>query len=100
MALINSFQSNATYKTILQEQTPNFVAYIQNPTNQGLLYSNCSLFIAGVKLAKVADQGVQRARQQTSQDIDRRFRQVPHNVTGSNGPNELDSNEIYGHRRS
>lgn len=81
----------------MQEQSPNFIAYIRNPANQGLLYSNCSAFITGVKAAKSADQNIQRARQQIRADIYQRFRQVPRDVTGSNRPNELDDNDIRGY---
>lgn len=81
----------------MQEQSPNFIAYIRNPANQGLLYINCSAFITGVKAAKSVDQAAQRARQQIRADIYQRFRQVPHEVTNSNLPNELDDNEPHGH---
>ncbi|CAF2860513.1 unnamed protein product [Rotaria sp. Silwood2] len=92
IALINNFQLNSTYNSVLQIESSNFVAYLTNPTNQALLYSNCTAFVIGVKAAKSADQQAAQTRQQIAQDIYQKFRQVPHNVTGSNGPNDLDSN--------
>ena len=97
LALIRSFQLNATYNTVLQDRSSSFVAYIQNPANQGLLRSNCSAFVTGVRSAKSADQKTQRARQQIRADIYRRFRQVPRDVVMNNGRNDMDSNEQHGH---
>lgn len=81
----------------MQERSPNFIAYIQNPSNQGLLRSNCTAFVAGVRDAKSVDQRTQRAREQIRADIYRRFRQVPRDVVANNRPNDMDSNEKHGH---
>ncbi|CAF3786632.1 unnamed protein product [Rotaria sp. Silwood1] len=93
ITLINNFQLNSTYNSVLQIESPNFVAYLKDPTNQALLYTNCSSFINGVKVAKLADETAARTRQHIAQDIHQQFEQIPHNVTGSNGPNDLDSDE-------
>ncbi len=97
LTLINNFQTNATYNSVLQIQSTNFVSYITNSTNQGLLYSNCTGYVIGLQKAKLADKVAERTRQRIAQDIYRRIRQVPRDVTGSNGPNDMDSSELHGY---
>ncbi|CAF0742048.1 unnamed protein product [Adineta ricciae] len=94
--LLNTFQQNTTYYTVLQTQSPNFVAYVRNSANQALLYSNCTAFVSGVKSAKTADKTAECNRQKIARDISQRLQQIPHTVTGSKGPNDLDSDENFG----
>ncbi|CAF1329469.1 unnamed protein product [Rotaria sordida] len=89
-ALINNFQLNSAYNSVLQIELPKFIVYIKDPSNQALLYTNCTAFINGVKAAKLADQSNARTRKQIALDICRQIRQVSRNVTGSNGLNDLD----------
>jgi hypothetical protein len=97
LTLITYFQLNATYSPVFQLESPNFILYMKNSTNQALLYSNCTAFVIGVKNAKSADEAAECTRERISQYIDQRFQQVVYNVTGSKGPNDLDSSEHCHH---
>jgi hypothetical protein len=49
--------------------------------------------VAGVKAANLLDKRIECARDKIAEHIKQRIGQVAHNVTGSNGPTVLDSNE-------
>lgn len=95
LTLINTLQGNATYNAIFQVQSANFLAYVKNFTNQALLYTNCPGFVTGLKAAKTADRTAARVRFQIAVDIYQRIRQIPRDITGSNGPNDMDSKESH-----
>ncbi len=101
VALINTFEQNSTYNTVLQLEASNFVSYITNATNQALVHSNCTAFVIGVKTAKAADAKAEHNRQKIAEDIRKRIDQIPHIVTGSYRPNDmdmdLDSSERHEH---
>ncbi|CAF3182542.1 unnamed protein product [Rotaria socialis] len=95
--LINRFQKNSTYNAVLEIESPIFVSYVKDPSNQALLYSNCMAFVDGVKTAKLADKAAALARKKIAREIHLRFRHVSTDLTANEGPNELDSNEKLGH---
>lgn len=95
--LIHHFQANATYNSVLQMESGNFVEYIENPVNQVLLYSNCTAFVEGIIRAKLADKLAAKERQVIAQEIYERFRQIAHIVTNNQGLSELDSSEQTEH---
>jgi hypothetical protein len=93
--LINSLQGNASYTAVLQFTAANFVAYIRSPSNQGLLSSNCTAFVAGVKTAKLADIAGRRLMEKIDREVHNRIRQVPRTVVGSYARNDMDvSDEV------
>jgi hypothetical protein len=91
LILINTLQANATYSVVFVTYYPNFIAYIKNTANQVMLFSNCTNFVNGLLIAKLADTRAAQAREYIIQDIHRQIEQIPRNVTGSNGPNDMDS---------
>jgi hypothetical protein len=68
----------------------NLVTYIKNSTNEGLLYTNCPAFVTGFKNAQLADEAAARTRKRICRDIYQRIQQVPRDVVGNNGPNNMD----------
>jgi hypothetical protein len=90
LAFFNTAQGNISINAVLQSRDANYVQYVKNPNNQALLYSNCSLFVSGLVAAKKADIAAERATEQISHYIDQQIRQIPRNITGSNGPNDMD----------
>ena len=88
--LINSLQGNASYTSVLQLTTANFIAYIRSPSNRGLLSSNCTAFVAGVRTAKLADIAGRRMMKNIDREIHERIRQVPRTVVDSYAHNDMD----------
>lgn len=93
LILLTTLQANSTLNSILQIQNANFVSYIKNITNQALITSNCTAFIANVKSAQFADVRAERQREQLADNIQRQFQQAAHNATGSSCRNELDCDD-------
>ena len=100
--LINSLQGNASYTSVLQFTTANFIAYIRSPSNRGLLSSNCTAFVAGVRTAKLADIAGRRMMEKIDREIHERIRQVPRTVVDSYAHNDMDvSGEVrWGHSQA
>lgn len=94
--LIASIQGNTTYNAVVQFTAANFVAFVRNPVNQRLLSSNCSLFVSGLRKAKVADIEGRRMMQKIDRDIHERIRQLARIVLNSYANNDMDVNgEVY-----
>jgi hypothetical protein len=98
LALIKNLQANSSTNAILQLELPNFVAYLQNITNQVLLSNNCTIFITNLKGAKLADEVAEQKREHLAAHIEELFEQVGQNVTGSRQYHELDVGEQKKHR--
>ncbi|CAF1047359.1 unnamed protein product [Rotaria sp. Silwood1] len=98
LSLINTFQANSLYNSVLQTEMANVVSYFQNTTNQALLSTNCTAFMTNLKTAKLADKVAAQARDQIASDIRRQFKQAALNATGLKPPSELDSSESKEHR--
>ncbi|CAF2648189.1 unnamed protein product [Rotaria sp. Silwood2] len=93
LSLISNLQANSSYNSVLQLEMVNVVSYLQNTTNQALLSTNCTTFVTNLKAAKSADEAAERTREQIASDIQRQFKQVAHNATGSNNHNELEDSD-------
>lgn len=88
LSLITNLQLNSTYNPVLQLQSPNFVSYLQNTTNQALLSTNCTAFVTNLKMAKLADELAERIRENIAFNIQYQLKQVARSATGGRS-NEL-----------
>ena len=98
LPIINSLLANSTYKPILESGWTNYIAFLQNTTNQALLSSNCTVYVANLKAAVVADDNAERIRDDIASIIDKKFEQVARNATGNSGYKELYDNGRKGPR--
>ena len=96
LALVNNLQANPSWNSTLQLTSANFVACLKNSTNQAMITTNCPLFVATLRAAKILDVAAKNTRQQLACSLEQQFQQVIRNVTGGYGRNELDVND-HGH---
>jgi len=91
LSIINTLQANSSYNSILKSQFANFITYLQDTNNQGLLNSDCEGFIKGLKAAKKADKEAERAQRYLIKTIQKQIKQVGRDITNEKGFDELDS---------
>jgi hypothetical protein len=91
LSIISAFQANSSYNSILKSQLTNFITYLQDTKNQGLLNSDCEAFIKGLKAAKKADKEAERAQKNLLKTIEKQIKQVGRDITNEKGFDELDS---------
>lgn len=72
-------------------KSANFINYISNTTNQGLLNNDCEAFIKGVKAAIKADEIANDANKYLASTILKKIKQVAFDVTNGKGFYELKS---------
>lgn len=90
LAVIQSFEVNSSYTSIIQTQSINFIKYLKDKTNQELLKSNCESFIQGLKLAKKADKEYEYTQKKLARNIQKQFKQIARDVNHGKGFFELD----------
>lgn len=90
LSLITNLQANATTNAVLQQQYPNFVAYLKNTSNQALLTSNCTSFVSNLKVAQRADKIAVLTTELQARQIQRQFQQVARTAIGNQGPTDVD----------
>ena len=91
LSTIDELQANATYSSIFKSQSANFIAYLKNTVNQGLVHSDCEGFIKGLKAAKKADKEAERAQKQLARTIEKQLKQVIYSINNGKEFEDLDS---------
>lgn len=75
-SLITELQGNPAYHDILTIQWANLIKYVEDPTNEGLIQSNCAGFIQGLQAAKKADGALIMEQKKLSKIIAKQFREL------------------------
>ena len=72
-------------------QLTNFIAYLKDTKNQGILPNDCQAFLKGLKEANKADKSVQRQQKNMAAIIRKNLAQAARSVTNGKGFYDLDS---------
>ncbi len=91
LSVLDALQANASYNSILQFQSANYIKYLKDTTNQGLLNSDCEGFMKGLKAAMKADKEVERTQKNLAKIIEKKIKQVAWDITHGKGFYEFDN---------
>ena len=81
LSVIETFEANSTYNSILKSESANFIDYLKDSTNQGLLTTNCEGFLQGLQSAKKADKDLEHTKKKLIKQIEKEFKQAAHDAT-------------------
>jgi hypothetical protein len=91
LSVIDNLQDNSTYSSIFKSRSANFIAYLKDTTNQGLLKTDCEGFITGLKAAKKSDKEFEREQKKLARTIEKQLKQVMYDLNHGKEFQELDS---------
>ncbi len=90
LSVIDNLQANGTYSSIFNSQSANFIAYLKDTKNQGLLQTECEGFITGLNSAKKADKEFAREQKKLSREIGKQLKQVMYDINHGKKFQDLD----------